>query len=100
MAFTLSRSKSEELIRAQDPEVKGAALVELAGSGDTAVKAILASRTDCPMAVMFSLGQESDPKILEALLGNPSAPHGIVVHLAQNRRAHIRELAERRLAAA
>lgn len=97
MAFALSRAKSEELARAEDPSVTGAELVGLAASRNTVVKVAVASRTDCPMASMFSLAQEEDPKILEALLSNASVPRGLVVHLAQSRRAHIRNLAAARL---
>ena len=97
MAFTLNRHKSEELLRAVDPDVTGADLVSLASSRDNAVKAALAARLDCPMASMFSLAQENDQKILEALARNPSAPRGVVVHLAQNRRPQVRDLALKRL---
>jgi hypothetical protein len=97
MAFGASRAKSEDLARAEDPNVTGAELVGLATHRSTAVKIAVASRRDCPMASMFSLAQEEDPKILEALLHNENVPHGLVVHLAQNRRAHVRTLALRRL---
>lgn len=98
MAFTMNRQKSEDLLRAADPEVHGADLVALAVNRNVLVKAAVAAREDCPMAAMFSLAQEDDPRILEALLGNANVPRGLLVHLAQNRRAHVRELAHTRLA--
>ncbi|PKQ26668.1 MAG: hypothetical protein CVT64_02880 [Actinobacteria bacterium HGW-Actinobacteria-4] len=97
MAFALSRAKSEDLARAEDPNTTGAELVGLAANKSTAVKVAVASRPDCPMASMFSLAQEEDPKILEALLRNSNVPHGLIVHLAQSRRSHIRDRAHQRL---
>lgn len=97
MAFTLGRSKSDDLLRALDPEVTGAALVALGSSRDNSVKAALAARTDCPMALMFSLAQENDAKTLDALVRNPSVPAGVLGHLAQSKRAQVRDLAKERL---
>lgn len=100
MAFTLSRSKSEELVRAQDPATIGAELVALAASRDSGVKAAVAARSDCPMASMFALAQDSDARVLEALVVNAHVPDSLIVHLAQSNRSQVREAAEERLAQA
>lgn len=97
MAFTLSRSKSEELLRAQDPATSGAELVALAASRDSGVKAAVAARPDCPMASMFALAQDDDVRVLEALVVNAHVPDSLIAHLALSRRSQVRNAAKERL---
>jgi hypothetical protein len=97
MAFTMNRSKAEALLRAEDPDTSGADLVTLAASRDGAVKAAVAARPDCPMASMFALAQDDEPRVLNALLDNDAVPDSLIVHLAQHRRRAIREVAHKRL---
>jgi hypothetical protein len=97
MAFTLNRQRTEDLQRVADPEVTGADLVTFVMSRDTGVKTILAGRADCPMACMYTLAQEGDSRILEALVANPSIPRGLLEQLAKNRRSSVKTLAAVRL---
>jgi hypothetical protein len=97
MAFTISRPKNEDRLRALDPQTPRAELVHLAAHRDPAVKAAVASRRDCPLASMYALVHESDQRILEALAANASAPRGVLEHLASHKREAVRSLATRRL---
>lgn len=97
MTFTLSKSRHEDRLRAHDPLTPRSELVQLAGHRDPAVKAVVAARRDCPLASMFALIHESDPRILEALAGNVSAPRSVLQQLSVHKRPEIRDLATRRL---
>ncbi len=97
MAFTISRPKSEDRLRALDPHTLRSELVHLAAHRDPAVKAAVASRRDCPLASMYALVHESDLRVLEALAANVSAPRGVLEHLALHKRESVRSLATRRL---
>ncbi len=97
MAFTLSRSKTEDRLRALDPHTPRSELVHLAAHRDPTVKAVVASRRDCPMASMFALMHESDTRILEALAANLSVPRSVLEQLSAHKREDIRALAMRRL---
>lgn len=97
MAFTLAKSRHEDRLRAHDPLTPRSELVRLAGHRDPAVKAVVAARRDCPLATMFALIHESDPRILEALVGNVSAPRSVLEQLSVHKRPEIRALATRRL---
>jgi len=94
---TTPRSSAEDIARALDPEVRGSELVALAAHRDLAVRAVIASRTDAPMATLISLAHESDARILEALAANPASPLWVLRKLATERRATIREAALSRL---
>lgn len=101
MAFTLTSSHvGEDLLKARDPQVTGAELVLLAAHRDATVKAAVAARADCPMASMLSLAHESDPRVLESLISNPSVPQRVLEQLSQHRKPRIRSLAAARLAEA
>ncbi len=97
MAFTLSKSRNEDRLRASDPFTPRSELVQLAAHRDPAVKAVVASRHDCPLASMLALIHESDPRVLEALAGNMAAPRSVLEQLAVHKRPEIRDLAVRRL---
>ena len=100
MAFTLSRTHSEHLERALDPHTPSADLIGLSLHRDSAVKAAVASRTDCPLATLCNLAQEDDARVLEAVVRNPAAPRRIVEQLADHKRGSVREAARARLDAA
>ncbi|MCB2412954.1 hypothetical protein LGT39_08855 [Demequina sp. TTPB684] len=97
MAFTMTRPKHEDRLRALDPQTPRTELVQLAAHRDPLVKAAVASRRDCPLASMHALVHESDPRVLEALAANASAPRAVLERLASHRREAIRSLATRRL---
>ncbi|WP_291378186.1 hypothetical protein [Demequina sp.] len=97
MAFTIARPKHEDRLRALDPYTPRSELVQLAAHRDPAVKAVVASRRDCPMASMFALALESDARVLEALAANASAPRAVLESLAAHKRDSISSLAIRRL---
>ena len=97
MSFTISRPKSEDLLRARDLQTSREELVRLAAHRDPVVKAAIAARRDCPLASMFALVQESDARVLEALASNASAPRSVVERLAKHKRPAISSLAARRL---
>lgn len=97
MAFTISRPKNEDRLRALDPQTSLAELVHLAAHRDPAVKVVVASRGDRPLASMFSLVQETDKRVLEALAANVSAPRPVLQLLSVHQRESIRSVAARRL---
>jgi len=97
MALSLPRTKNEDLARARDPRTSRAELVDLAAHGKADVRAAIAARLDCPLATMLSLAYESDPRVLEALATNPSAPRSVLEVLASHKRESIGLLAQRRL---
>lgn len=98
MAITFTPTKSEDLIRAIDPHVTGGELVALAAHRDPMVKAAVAGREDCPLASMLSLAHETDARILEALIANPSVPHRVLVQLSGHKKSRIRGMAGNKLA--
>jgi hypothetical protein len=97
MAITLSRSKNEDRLRALDPDTPRSELVHLAAHRDPAVKAVVASRRDCPLASMLALIHESDTRVLEALAGNASSPRSVLEALSAHKHEQVRALATRRL---
>ncbi|WNM24034.1 hypothetical protein RN607_11725 [Demequina capsici] len=97
MAFSFSRSKAEDLARAQDPSTVPADLVALAMHKDDGVRAAVAGRADCPMATMLVLAQDKDGDVLDALVQNPSASVTVLQMLADSRRGGVRNAARRRL---
>src|SRR5690606_10675189 len=99
MALGLSnaRNTSEDVMRALDPQVTGAELLPLAVHKDPAVRAAVASRTDCPMGALISLGHDHQVPVLEALIRNPRTPASVVRNLADHRNPAIAEAAVQRL---
>ena len=97
MAFAITRPKHEDRLRALDPQTPLVELVHLAAHRDPAVKAVVASRRDCPLASMFALVQEPDTRVLEALAANASAPRSVLQLLSMHKRESVRFLARRRL---
>lgn len=97
MALSLTRTKSEDRLRALDPLTSRADLVTLAAHRNVEVRAAVASRLDCPLASMLALVLEEDPRVLEALAANPSAPRSVLERLATHKRENIRFLASQRL---
>ncbi len=63
------------------------------------VRAAVASRVDAPMASLISLAHESDVRVREALVVNPSSPLWVVQTLAADNRPEIRDRALARLRA-
>ncbi len=100
MAFSFSRSKAEDLARAQDPSTVPADLVALAMHKDDSVRAAVAGRADCPMATMLVLAQDKDSDVLEALVQNQSASPTVLQMLADCRKGSVRTTARQRLGVA
>ena len=100
MAFSFSRSKAEDLARAQDPSTVSADLVALAMHKDDSVRAAVAGRADCPMATMLVLAQDKDSDVLQALVQNQSASPTVLQMLSDSRKSAIRTAARRRLGTA
>ncbi|MDN4478130.1 hypothetical protein [Demequina lignilytica] len=86
-----------DLLRARDPEAMPSDLLPLAAHRESSVRAIVASRADCPVAALTSLGHDRHPDVLRALLANPRTPSSVVRRLADHRDAAISELAVQRL---
>ncbi len=100
MALLTTRTSPEDRARALDPLTSRADLVALAAHRAADVRAAVASRRDCPLASMLALVNEDDPRILQALACNPSAPLTVLETLAGHRRPVVREIAKARLRAA
>lgn len=97
MSLLMTRSHHDDRIRALDPQTPRADLVHLAAHRRNEIKAVVAGRTDCPLAAMLALVHEADTRILEALAANPAAPRAVLEVLALSRRESVRALANRRL---
>lgn len=94
-----ARGYDEEIARALDPAVRGTELVALAAHRDVRVRAVVASRTDAPMASLISLAHERDGRVLTALANNPASPRWVLQKLAYERDEAIRDRALARLRA-
>lgn len=92
------RSVHDFIAYAGEPSVTGGELVELAAHKDARVRAVVAGRTDAPMATLISLAHEKDGAILIALAKNPASPLWVLRRLAQDKRGPIRDTAVDRLA--
>ena len=92
-----ARSTSEDVARASDPSVTGNELLPYAVNRSAIVRAAVASRKDCPVGALISLGHDHEPAVLEALLRNVRTPSSVVRALADHRNQTIAELAAQRL---
>jgi hypothetical protein len=97
MVLTISRPRGEDRIRALDPQTPLAELVHFAAHRNPAVRAVVASRRDCPLASMFALVQDADTRVLHALAANVNAPRSVLQLLAEHKRESVRSIAARRL---
>jgi hypothetical protein len=97
MAFTLSRTRADDLARAQDPETAATDLMSLSLHRDAAVRAAVGSRRDCPLATLLNLALEDDPRVVEAVAANPMLPERILEMLAEHKRSGVRAIARKRL---
>lgn len=97
MGLPSARSASEDVSRAIDPSVTGADLLPFAVHRSASVRAAVASRTDCPVGALISLGHDHDVVVLEALLRNVRTPSSVVRALADHRNARVSDLAVQRL---
>lgn len=97
LGLTSLRGTSEDLLRAQDPAVRGQELLPLAVHRDAKVRAVVASRTDCPMGALIALGLDSDTKVLEALVRNVRTPSSVIRALSESKNRSISLLALERL---
>lgn len=97
MAFTLSRTRADDLARAHDPATPAAELMSLSLHRDSTVRAAVGSRQDCPLATLLNLALEDDPRVVEAVAMNPMLPERILEMLAEHKRSSVRAIARRRL---
>lgn len=99
MALGLSNARNapEEVLRALDPQVTGAELLPLAVHKDPQVRVAVASRTDCPMGALISLGHDHNTDVLMALIRNVRTPASVIRNLADHRNSTIAEAAVQRL---
>lgn len=91
------RGTTEDLLRAQDPTVKGQELLPLAVHRDAKVRAVVAARPDCPMGALIALGHDTDSRVLEALVRNIRTPSSVIRSLAESRNRGVAQLALSRL---
>lgn len=97
MAFTLSRTRADDLARALDPATPATELMTLSLHRDSAVRAAVGSRTDCPLATLLNLALEDDARVVEAVAANPLLPERILEMLAEHKRSSVRDIARQRL---
>ena len=95
--FTPTRTSTDDLARALDPSTPKSELVGLAAHRDIAVRAVVASRIDAPMASLISLTHDREARVREALAVNPASPLWVVRTLAEDSRPEIRIRALARL---
>ena len=92
-----AQASAVDLVKAQDPSTSPEELLPLAAHKLAAVRAAVASRSDCPMSALVSLGHDHDLAVLEALLGNKKTPLTVIRKLADHRNTRISDLAVQRL---
>lgn len=97
LGMSQTRGTSEDVARALDPQVTGAELLPLAVHKSPEVRAAVASRADCPMGALISLGHDQHTSVLEALLRNSRTPASVIRSLADHRNSKIAEVAVQRL---
>lgn len=97
MGLPYTRSTADDVARAADPTVTGSDLLPYAVNRSPVVRAAVASRTDCPVGALISLGHDHDVAVLEALLRNVRTPSSVVRALADHRNQRIADLAAQRL---
>ncbi len=97
MGLPYARTTSEDLARAVDPAVTGSELLPYAVHRSAIVRAAVATRADCPVGALISLGHDHDPSVLEAILRNVRTPSSTVRALADHRNQKIADLAAQRL---
>jgi len=96
-ALPPAQDAAADLMRAADPNVTGNDLLPLAAHRTGTVRAAVASRTDCPVGALVSLGHDHDVDVLLALLHNPRTPSSVVRHLADHRDTRVSDAAVQRL---
>ncbi|MFN3865519.1 MAG: hypothetical protein ACK4MD_02260 [Demequina sp.] len=92
-----TRGASEDVVRALDPQVAGPDLLRLAVHREPTVRAAVATRTDCPMGALISLGNDHCVDVLDALIANPRTPSSVIRNLADHRNPQVSEAAVKRL---
>jgi len=97
MAFTLSRTRADDLHRAQEPQTPATELMSLSLHRDWAVKAAVGARTDCPLATLLNLALDEDTRVVESVAGNPMLPDRVLEMLAEHKRGSVRAIARQRL---
>ncbi|GIG54805.1 hypothetical protein [Demequina activiva] len=97
MGISPARGASEDVAKALDPDLASAELLRLAVHRSAQVRAAIASRSDCPVAALISLGHDHDQHVLRALIGNPRTPSSVVRNLADHRVTAISDAAVQRL---
>ena len=97
MGMSPARGASEDVIRALEPDLDGQDLLRLAVHRSPAVRAAAASRADCPIAALMSLGHDHDHDVLRSLIANPRTPSSVIRKLADHRSTDISDAAVQRL---
>ena len=90
-------SQAHEVAIARAGDVTGPELLTYAAHHNAAVRAVVASRPDCPVSAFISLGHDHAPEVLQALLANPATPTSVIRKLADHRDAEVSEPAIQRL---
>lgn len=97
LGISQARGASEDVARALDPQVSGSDLLPLAVHKSPAVRAAVASRPDCPMGALISLGHDHNTDVLTTLIRNARTPASVIRSLADHRNPAIADAAVQRL---
>lgn len=97
LGISQARGADEDVARALNPQVAGVDLLPLAVHKSPQVRAAVASRTDCPMGALISLGHDHNVEVLEALIKNMRTPASVIRQLADHRNTKVSEAAVQRL---
>ncbi|WP_143340437.1 hypothetical protein [Demequina sp. NBRC 110057] len=91
------RTSAEGVTAADATDLAPEELLRLAVHRDPQVRARIAARADTPAGALISLGYDSSPHVLTALLSNPRTPSSVVRRLSDHRDDAIAEAAVQRL---
>ncbi|MCB2412952.1 hypothetical protein LGT39_08845 [Demequina sp. TTPB684] len=72
-----------------NPALTKAELLPLGSSRSVAVRAVVASRLDCPLGLMVSLAHDYHPDVRGAIASNPSAQRSVLAYLAADRNVEV-----------
>ncbi|MFV0287521.1 MAG: hypothetical protein ACK5IM_14220 [Demequina sp.] len=91
------RQSADEVLAARAEDLPHEELLRFAVHRDPQVRATVAGRADTPAGALISLGYDSSPDVLMALLANPRTPSSVVRKLSDHRLSLIAEAAVQRL---
>lgn len=87
--FTFAPGASDEFSEARLENLQRDRLLELAQSRNSAVRAAIAGRDDCPLGVIVTLAIDGSADVRAAVAGNPIAQRTVLAFLSEDRSTEV-----------